>query len=113
MRWSEWWAPIWLTAVTERPNAGAPASVSKLDRATFTMAKWVVRHDLRDGRVSDPLLCIDPKDMSGTDQAVHTVEECVQLLIRPDEICLGLADKRTIMRGTQVVGYIEIADAGH
>lgn len=76
------------------------------------MAKWVVRHDLREGHVGNPLLCIDPKDMSGTDQAAHTVEECVQLLIRPDEICLGLADKRTIMRGTQVVGYIEIADAG-
>lgn len=78
----------------------------------FTMAKWVVRHDLRESRVGDPLLCIDPKDMSGAHQAVHTVEEGVQLLVGPDEICSGRADRRTIMRGTQVVGYIEIAEAG-
>ena len=89
------------------------ALVLRLNRATFPMAKWVVRNDLREGRVGDPLLCIDPKDMSGTHQAAQTAEECVQLLIRPDEICLGRADKRAIMRGTQVVGYIEISDAGH
>jgi hypothetical protein len=32
------------------------------------------------------------------------------MLLVPDEICLGLTDRRQIMQGARVVGYIRIVD---
>jgi hypothetical protein len=74
------------------------------------MAKWVARRDVREGEVGEPLLCVDPRDMFAS-QASHTLEECVQKLLRADEVCLGQTNRRSIMKGARVVGYIEIVEA--
>ena len=40
-----------------------------------------------------------------------TVEEGVHLLLADHEVCLGASEKRAIMSGAKVVGYIRIVDA--
>jgi hypothetical protein len=73
------------------------------------MSKCVFRTDLRQRPVSDPLFCIDAIDMFFR-PGMPTVEQCVQLLLVRDEICLGVSEKRAIMQGPRVVGYIRIVD---
>jgi hypothetical protein len=74
------------------------------------MSKYVFRTDLRQQPVSEPLPCIEPSQLFYQPSA-HTVEECVHMLLSHDEICLGASEKRKIMQGARLVGYIRIADA--
>ena len=73
------------------------------------MSKCVFRTDLRQQPVSDVLPCIDASEIFFR-PAAHTVEECVHMLVTDDEICLGITEKRSVMRGARVVGYIRIVD---
>lgn len=80
----------------------------------FCMEEWklpkcVFRTDLRQQPVSEPLPCIDVSELYYR-AAGPTVEECVQMLVSKDEICLGRTDKRRIMLGAKLVGYIRIVD---
>jgi hypothetical protein len=63
--------------------------------------------DLKQRLVGEPLKCIDAIDMF-LHPHMPTVEECVHMLLAHDEISLGMSDKRTIMLGPRVVGYIRI-----
>jgi hypothetical protein len=72
------------------------------------MPKWVIRKDLALNTSGAPLLCQDPDELA-FDPSHPTIEECVSRLLQGDEICLSGASKRHIMRGTRLVGYIEIA----
>ena len=74
------------------------------------MSKCVFRTDLRNLPVSEFLLCIDPRELFYQPDA-PTVEECVHMLLGADEICLGYSEKREILQGARVVGYIRIVDA--
>jgi hypothetical protein len=74
------------------------------------MPKCVFRTDLRQQPVSDPLPCIEPSEIFHR-PAAPTVEECVQMLLAHDEICLGNSDKREIKQGVRIVGYIRIVEA--
>jgi hypothetical protein len=71
--------------------------------------KCVIRTDLRHQPVGSPLSCVELSEMFYR-AAGPTVEECIQMLLVPDEICLGLTDRRQIMQGARVVGYIRIVD---
>jgi hypothetical protein len=73
------------------------------------MCKCVFRKDLRNRPVGQPLPCIDASDLFFRPE-LPTVEECVQMLLAADEICLGASQKRAIMQGPRVVGYIQIVD---
>jgi hypothetical protein len=73
------------------------------------MSKRVFRTDLRHQPVSDSLPCIDASEIFFRPDAA-TVEECVHMLLEDDEICLGASERRAIMRGAKVVGYIRIID---
>ena len=73
------------------------------------MAKCVYRIDLRQQPVGEPLPCVDASEIVYR-PAAHTVNECVQLLLREDEICLGASEERSVMRGARVIGYIRIVD---
>ena len=57
--------------------------------------------------MGEPLLCVDGLDMFFR-PGMPTVEQCVQLLLADDEICLGMTDKRRIMQGARLVGYVRI-----
>ena len=74
------------------------------------MPKCVFRTDLRHQPVSEVLPCVEPSEIFYR-PAAATVEECVQMLIEDDEICLGSSEKREIKQGARVVGYIRIVDA--
>lgn len=74
------------------------------------MSKCVYRTDLRQQPVSEPLRCVHASDLFHHPTA-PTVEECVHMLLADDEICLGASEKREIMQGARVVGYIRIVDA--
>jgi hypothetical protein len=74
------------------------------------MPKCVFRTDLRQQPVSEALPCIDPSELFYRPSAL-TIEECVQMLLGHDEICFGASDKREIMQGARVVGYIRVVDA--
>jgi hypothetical protein len=73
------------------------------------MSKCVYRTNLNQQPVSEPLSCIDATEMFFR-PGVPTVEQCVRMLLTHDEICLGASDKRAIMNGAKVVGYIRIVD---
>lgn len=73
------------------------------------MSKCVFRTDLKQRPVSEPLFCIDAVDMFFR-PGMPTVEQCVRLLLTQDEICLGVSERRAIMQGPRVVGYIRIVD---
>jgi hypothetical protein len=74
------------------------------------MSKCVFRTDLHQRPVGEPLLCIDAVEMFFR-PGMPTVEQCVQLLLTGEEICLGVSERRAIMLGAKVVGYIRIVDA--
>ena len=74
------------------------------------MPKLVIRTDLRNQPVSQPLPCIDSSELFYRPEA-QTAAECVQMLLADDEICLGASEKREIRRRARVVGYIRIVDA--
>jgi hypothetical protein len=73
------------------------------------MAKCVFRMDLRQQPVSEHLSGTDLTEMYYR-PAEPTVEECVHMLLAEDEICLGSSDRREILRGPRVVGYIRIVE---
>jgi hypothetical protein len=73
------------------------------------MSKCVFRTDLRDRPVGAPLLCIDAVEMFFR-PGMPTVEQCVRLLLTDEEICLGVSERRAIMLGARVVGYIRIVE---
>jgi len=75
-------------------------------RVVNPMKRWVVRRDVNQDR-SDALLCADSQELF-FDQSVETIDECISRLIRSDEICLSGSDRRPIMRGPKLVGFIEI-----
>jgi hypothetical protein len=74
------------------------------------MAKCVVRTDLRQRPVGEPLPCVDAGEIFFY-PAAHTVNECVQMLLTRDEICLGASEKRSVMLGARLVGFIKVFDA--
>ena len=82
---------------------------SELDPGENNMSKRVYRTDLRLQPVSDCLPCIDPSEIFFRPDA-PTVEECVHMLLEIDEVCLGASERRAIMQGPRVVGYIRIVD---
>ena len=73
------------------------------------MPKCVFRTDLGHKKVSEPISCVEVSEMFYRN-AGPTVEECVQMLIAHDEICLGGSDQRKIMQGARLVGYIRVVD---
>ena len=73
------------------------------------MSKHVFRTDLRQRPVSASLPCIDASEIFFRPEA-PTVEECVHKLLDGDEICLGVSERRAVMQGPRVVGYIRIVD---
>lgn len=73
------------------------------------MSKCVYRTDLRQQPLGEPLPCIDASEIV-YQPAAHTVNECVQMLLAIDEICLGASEKRSVMHGARVVGYIRVID---
>ena len=73
------------------------------------MTKCVFRTDLGLRPVSDPLFCVDAIDMF-IRPGMPTVEQCVRLLLTPEEICLGITNMRPIMQGPKRVGYVRIID---
>jgi len=73
------------------------------------MSKCVFRTDLSQQPVTEPLYCIDAIDMFFR-PGMPTVEQCVRLLLARDETCLGVSDRRAVMQGPRVVGYIRIVD---
>lgn len=73
------------------------------------MSKRVFRTDLRLQPVSDPLSCIEAREIFFRPDA-PTIEECVHMLLDGEEICLGASERRAIMQGPRVVGYIRIVD---
>ena len=75
----------------------------------WSLPKCVFRTDLQLKPVGEPLSCIELSEMFYR-AAGPTVEECVHMLLADDEICLGRSDKRQIMRGARVIGYIRIVD---
>ena len=74
------------------------------------MPKFVFRTDLRQQPIGEPLPCIDASEIL-YHPAARTVAECVHMLVAHDEICLGASEKRSVMQGARVVGYIRIVDA--
>ena len=75
----------------------------------WSLPKCVFRTDLRQKPVGEPLSCVEVSELFYR-AAGPTVEEGVQMLLAHDEICLGGSDKRQIMQGARVVGYIRIVD---
>ena len=73
------------------------------------MSKCVFRTDLRQQRVSDALPCVDATELFYR-PAASTVLECVQSLLKADEICLGSSDTREIRQGPKIVGFVRIID---
>ena len=73
------------------------------------MPKCVFRTDLRERPVGEPIACVDVSELYYRVTG-PTVEESVHMLLAPDEICLGVTDKRQVMKGARVVGYIRIVD---
>ena len=73
------------------------------------MTKCVFRTDLKLQPVGEPLFCIDPIHMLLRPD-MPTIEQCVHMLLASDEIFLGSSDKRTIMQGPRLVGYIRIVE---
>lgn len=71
--------------------------------------KAVIRKDLRGQPVGNPMFCVDPTELAYRPSA-HTIEECVQMLLSTEEICLGGTARRQIMNGAKLVGHIEIVD---
>lgn len=74
------------------------------------MSKCVFRTDLRNQPVSEFLLCVDGSELFFNPDSL-TVDECVHRLVAADEVCLGTSEKRLVMQGARVVGYIRIVDA--
>jgi hypothetical protein len=74
------------------------------------MSKCVFRTDLRQQPVGQPLACIDANEIVYL-PAAPTVNECVQMLLTCDEICLGASEKRSVMQGARLVGYIRVVNA--
>lgn len=74
------------------------------------MSKCVYRTDLRLQPVGEPLLCIDASEIY-LQPSAHTVNECVQMLLTADEMCLGVSEQRSVMRGPRLIGFIRITDA--
>jgi hypothetical protein len=73
------------------------------------MSKSVFRTDLRQQRVSDALPCVDVTELMYW-PAASTVLECVQRLLKSDEICMGSSDTRVIRQGPKIVGFVRIVD---
>jgi hypothetical protein len=73
------------------------------------MPKYVFRLNLKQRPVGDPLYCVEALEMFFHPH-LPTVEQCVHLLLEPEEICLGFSDRRRIMQGPRLVGYIRILE---
>jgi hypothetical protein len=73
------------------------------------MSKWVFRTDIRQRQVGSALHCVDASELFFRPEE-RTVNESVQMLLEADEICLGTSDKRSVMQGPKVVGYIQVTD---
>lgn len=73
------------------------------------MAKWLVRMDLHQRRVGDPVLCSEQHEHTVFPGA-PTIDEGVHSLLGDAEISLSGTQRRQIMRGARVVGFIEILD---
>ena len=69
------------------------------------MSKCVYRTDLRLRPVGDALQCIDPSELFFRPTEL-TVNEAVHMLLAQDEICVGVSERRAVMQGARVVGYI-------
>ena len=69
------------------------------------MSKCVFRTDLQLRPVGNALPCIDPSELFFRPTEL-TVNEAVHMLLTRDEICVGVSERRAVMRGAKVVGYI-------
>ena len=74
------------------------------------MSKCVFRTDLRQRLVGDILQCIDASELFFR-PGERTVNESVHMLLAGDEICVGASEKRAVMQGARVVGYIRVLDS--
>src|SRR5690348_9444235 len=97
-----------------RPAIGLTSRARPHGRAAFrvgeyTMSKCVFRTNLQLQPVSEPLSGVEVTEIFHRPE-MPTVEECVHMLLSHDEVCLGGTDKRQIMQGARVVGYIRIVD---
>jgi hypothetical protein len=73
------------------------------------MSKCVFRTDLRQRLVGNILQCIDASELFFR-PCERTVNESVHMLLSHDEICVGASEKRAVMLGARVVGYIRVID---
>ena len=73
------------------------------------MSKWVVRRTL-DGKVAyEARFCTEFTPLL-KDTGVRTVDDCIRELLDPDEQVGSGAGRRPILRGEQVVGFIDVTD---
>ena len=73
------------------------------------MAKWVVRKSLDGTDASEPRLCTEfAPHLKNT--RVVTVDDCVQKLLGADESLGAGTDRRPILRGDQLVGFVDVTD---
>jgi hypothetical protein len=73
------------------------------------MCMWVTRRTIEGFEVEPPRACFDPGTIIAQPGRM-TIEECVAMLVREDERCLGASGKRPIKRGAELVGYIDISE---
>ena len=73
------------------------------------MSKWVVRNDCSTHRVGEARECLDPHAMHGRFE-FPSIDEGVQSLIGPDETVIGSSSSRLVMKGSRLVGYIQVCD---
>lgn len=73
------------------------------------MSKWITRRDLEEHAVGRSMLCVQPGSITAQ-LGMRTIEECIAILVAPDEVCEGVSDRRPIKKNGKLVGHIVISD---
>jgi hypothetical protein len=74
------------------------------------MAKWVIRRALDRNAVSEAIFCAETRPvLRGT--GVRSVDEYIEELLVNGERVDGHGHRRPILRGDEVVGFVELSDA--
>lgn len=73
------------------------------------MAKWVTRRTIDGKDVSEPRFCTEFAPLL-QNTGVWTVDDCIRKLLDADERLGSDSDHRPILRGEQVVGFIDVTD---
>jgi hypothetical protein len=73
------------------------------------MTQWVTRRDVDGQEVIPPVRCLRPGSIvaeAGLRTTAHTIASMMEV----GEVCQGDSNKRPIMRGATLAGYIDISD---